>query len=537
MELTVLMIGTLVPVCSLMQKIEKEHKIQLEIDHMVFEEKKVEAHIEEKRPDLIIVEVPCEFDVWSWMDEIYKTEKHIGILVISKEKNFDHAYQAIQHHALNFLLEPIAEDVFVSTLNEVYEQKLYMNEVQTDKRKLDIYELKHHQDMMEKILINMLDKPEELELLLGEVNHRYQTEIHNDNFQVFLLNTNRPEFYYINSNFFQSILPMIENAFPYAHEAIGAVIMPYGITGIINFAPEKKQLNIREDLRRLYEQVLELQKEFGEFEISMGVGSVVHTMKEINLSLEEAIRADQYKLVLKEKRMIFYSSDFNMEKRSLDEFISVSEKKNLSRYLRSLECDKVETWFRDIIAKTNRLFLSFPEGYLLLKDFVVSMAKEAWTEETSEKYFAAEEDSLSTLGQMFNGEQLLLSLKDILLRICQKLKESKVQLISEPIQIGVDYIGQHYHNAVTLEEIAKYCGLSPNYFSAMFKEQVGETYIDYLTGIRMEKAKQLLVTTKMTVKEIASEVGYLDDKYFRKLFKNRFAMTPSSYRTRNESGV
>ena len=527
--LSVLFIGNQGAVCELLERMNKEEVLPMKLAYLPYDIILATRFAKEQKPDLIVLEISVGFPVWEYMESVRTLEQQTEFLLISPEKNFEYAYLAFQHHALNFLLEPVTEQVLTQSLAEAQEKLRVAHELLQEKKKLDLYELKHHQELMEKILTTMLEKPEELELLLGEVNHRYQTELTNDNFLAIVINADRQEFYAKKSNFYQRLLPILEGAFPCAHEVIGSIILPYGITGIINFSGDCYSDRIQPEIHKLYEEILKLRKEFGTFELAIGIGSIVHTMKEISLSLQEAFRAEQYKLVSKDQR-IFNAKDIVSQENTLELVLSAAQRKNLSRYLKSMEEDNLTSFFNDLLRRSDRFFVAFPEGYHLLKNQLISTAKEVWEDTEGKDYFAEEEQNILRLEHLFQGRAILEELREILLCICRRRKESGINSISEPIRIALDYIRDHYAEAVTLEELAQICGLSPNYFSAMFREQIGEPYIDYLTEQRLEKSKDLLATTGSTVKDIAEAIGYLDDKYFRKLFKNRYGITPSDYR-------
>ena len=92
-------------------------------------------------------------------------------------------------------------------------------------------------------------------------------------------------------------------------------------------------------------------------------------------------------------------------------------------------------------------------------------------------------------------------------------------------------MAQHaFNKPLTAGEIAKNVSMSLSYFSQCFKQIVGQTYTDYLRDIRMEKAKSYLSNTTKTIQWIAEEVGYNDEKYFSRLFKEHIGMLPSEYR-------
>ena len=92
------------------------------------------------------------------------------------------------------------------------------------------------------------------------------------------------------------------------------------------------------------------------------------------------------------------------------------------------------------------------------------------------------------------------------------------------------YIEQNYTRQISLEEVAAQVGLSSAYFSKLFKSELGVGYAEYLTEVRLEHAKRLLLDSNGSVKEIAAQVGYLDDKYFSKLFKKQTGIKPSEFR-------
>lgn len=94
------------------------------------------------------------------------------------------------------------------------------------------------------------------------------------------------------------------------------------------------------------------------------------------------------------------------------------------------------------------------------------------------------------------------------------------------------FIDTHFHDDLHLETVANRVHLSPYYFSKLFKERVGLTFIDYLTQVRIERAKQLLLTSARSVKEICFEVGYHDPNYFSRVFKKATGLTPTEFRQR-----
>ena len=99
------------------------------------------------------------------------------------------------------------------------------------------------------------------------------------------------------------------------------------------------------------------------------------------------------------------------------------------------------------------------------------------------------------------------------------------------IEKAKKYIGENYANsALSLEMVCGYLHISTAYFSTIFKKEVGESYISYLTAIRMEKAAELLKETDEKTYQIAAKVGYDEPNYFGYVFKKKFGVSPNKFR-------
>jgi two-component system response regulator YesN len=98
---------------------------------------------------------------------------------------------------------------------------------------------------------------------------------------------------------------------------------------------------------------------------------------------------------------------------------------------------------------------------------------------------------------------------------------------------GKEFVRNHFDKAVSLEEVSSEIGLSPYYFSKLFKESQGMTFVEYLTKLRMGEAKKLLRTARLSQKEICFQVGYRDPNYFSRVFKKMNGISPSEYRTKH----
>ena len=107
---------------------------------------------------------------------------------------------------------------------------------------------------------------------------------------------------------------------------------------------------------------------------------------------------------------------------------------------------------------------------------------------------------------------------------------SKEEQENPIITKACNYIEEHLSDNIGLEQLAEIISVSPYYLSKLFKEEKGENFINYVTSMRLEKARQLLSDNALIIKEVTAAVGYNDQNYFSRLFKQRFGMTPTEFR-------
>lgn len=106
-------------------------------------------------------------------------------------------------------------------------------------------------------------------------------------------------------------------------------------------------------------------------------------------------------------------------------------------------------------------------------------------------------------------------------------KEEKLGSLVEEAKL---FIMENYSKDISLDEVSGKVDVSPYYFTRLFKEETGETFLEYLTGLRMDKAKELMKDQSISVKDICTRVGYADPNYFSRIFKKAVGMTPTEYR-------
>ncbi|KKM11453.1 hypothetical protein SY88_08535 [Clostridiales bacterium PH28_bin88] len=119
----------------------------------------------------------------------------------------------------------------------------------------------------------------------------------------------------------------------------------------------------------------------------------------------------------------------------------------------------------------------------------------------------------------------------------ERVKPTTARVSSSVVAQAVQYIWHNFHRDITLEEMSKVIFLSPDYFSRVFKQEMGCTFIEYLTKARIDRAKELLRKQELSVSEVGRRIGYEDPNYFSRVFSKVEGISPREFRRRMTGDV
>ena len=265
--------------------------------------------------------------------------------------------------------------------------------------------------------------------------------------------------------------------------------------------------------------------------VTLGVGHVYPGLESIPVSYREALFALRHRFVLGGDQVIQHSTiaDSGM-KVSL---FSVEKRSSLLMCMRIGNRSEAEEWlasfFHNARAKNASMEMLLVAGLEIVSTCLEYLAEMSLS---FEQVFqdAVRTDVMRTIQQMTSAGQLEGWVRDLILKVLDYAQGSKKTRAVKVVEEVKSYIQTHYGNEeLRIEDIARNVHMNYNHLCYVFKKETNVTINDYLTEVRMTKAKELFDRGEKVVQYIASQVGYADANYFGKCFKKFMGISPSKY--------
>lgn len=300
-----------------------------------------------------------------------------------------------------------------------------------------------------------------------------------------------------------------------------------GIVMILNFGEQDKQ-NIRQAISALYYDIRDLSELYGEFRLNIGVSSIKHAISDLPEGFVEAHAAEWGRLVLTRNGILDYSQIAGLPRFARERLFTDAEQEEIRDCIKYLRKEELSTIFEQLYRRAGSLSNCYPDD-MLNAFFSLQHGIAVCFREGEERSRFMENFYYGYL----NGRNFSQVMKNVYLVLEKYLEEEEKKLkekMGKPITMATRYIRENYGTQISLEDVALACNVSGNYLSRLFKDEMGIGFHDFLTQVRLEESEKLLAETNLTIKEIALLVGYLDEKYYSKLFKKTTGIKPTEYR-------
>lgn len=498
-----------------------------------------------QKPDLLITDIKMPFMDGLTLAKVAKKEiPGLKVVILSGYDDFNYAKQAINIGVEDYLLKPITKNALIERLTEIrsrYEHEKTQKEYyEKFHREMQAYEKNSSRDFFEALVRGSMDMME-----IYRRSEKLGLDIVAEAYNVLIFTMNCEEDFSRQregySEWEAESLELLEEFFSENTSAMlfRCNIFSYGV--LIKGQKETIEENTRScvsEIQRIFDRKEQKRQWF------VAAGEPVERLSQIQKSYYSASRAFSQRY-LYDENILYYDEMASMEKKNVTEDDSTYLQKVdvnalnpaiLQKFLSNGLLEETENFVKDYfyaIGQEPLESLVFRNYVTLNVRFsVMSFLKEIGCDTRT----LEQEDTEDVLSESSKSLENAIAYAEKIISQAIALRDQNSGNKNRSIlKTAVDFIDSHYmEEDMSLNKAANAANVSANHFSALFSQNMGQTFIEYLTNLRMNKAKEYLRCTSMRSSEIAGEIGYKDAHYFSYLFKKTQGMTPSDYRKARE---
>lgn len=504
--------------------------------------------IRETEPDILITDIRMPFmDGLQLATLVKKDLPNIRILILSGYDDFQYAHEAIRIGVAGYLLKPLSVETLLEKLHEIEGS---INEEKAKQRTVDYYR-KELEDVKalegQQFLRDVIDgKYSMVEAI--EQGREYDMDLAGGCYSVMLMQIR-------SSGRSSDAVGAYSGSREEIYERIHAGVAEMGY--LYEYLQSGETMCF---LRRgeTAEQLAALQEEgVANFRAYMeqypnliwflAYGEPVERIRDVKHSYETASRKFAMRYMYDVSHVFLYSDpqeievtnqrESNIDYRNLD--ITKMSQRYITNFLQNGSIAETEDFVRDYFASMGKEAVSsyILRQYVVMGTIFCMLSFLETLGVPEDEIYANLGDMQESLRHIERADDTQDYIKDLLIKtltVRNRISDSRYTAL---IKEAVDYMRENYSSEeISLQSVASAVNVSASHFSTVFKQETGQNFVEFLTDIRMDKARELLTCTSMRTSDVGYAVGYKDPHYFSYIFKKVQGVSPREYRAQQREG-
>lgn len=466
--------------------------------------------------NIIITDIRMpQMDGITFIQKLQKYKNKPAIIILTGYDDFNYALEALKCGAKNYLLKPIKREELYSSLDKIEEEIKNIEELYKKENLINSYIEDFRSNELNYILLKDGITEDEIE----SIGNRIGLNIFQERYYLgILLNANFTE--NMKGKKLENEIDLILNNFP------GKKIEE--ITSFLDF---DKNLVLISKSKEIFNYLDDNLKKDNLFRFAIGLSEENEGFRSIKDSYEQAKQAVKYRMFSYASGSVLIEYEI-IKHKDRDYGIPFSQIQKLSNMMgteREKEIYKIiNEIFNEADAKNYDISYIEELNYTINKAILSSMKPNALMKEDS---LAGKFERFTSVYNFLNYKEYMSELESFIVYINEYIKTMKdIYGDKNSIEKAIEYINKNYNKDLDLAMVSNEVSLNYSYFSQLFKQHTGESFVTYLKKIRVEKAKELLRSDRYKVYEIANKVGYEDSKQFTKIFRSITGISPVEFR-------
>lgn len=477
-------------------------------------------------PDIILLDSSFCDDIFSLVDQIYANDKEcLIVLIISSDPEADFLVEAIHRHVFDVITGPVTEEGLRLFFMQSFSKPVYLSAntsslLNSASRHLFIYKDAYDDKIKNKSL--------------PEINEAYDTFFKKGYFRGLIVKMDYPT----------NIMSIFENN--QLRDKIILIIKKYlsalcydiifdklsdGVYLLLNYSISQRE-NINAAIQNMFAEIKDaLQILYGVI-VTMCISMEYKDVSSFQNIKKEVFDARYFRIHFGTNRIL--SSNYviqpSLSTQKAEELCGISEL--VIHNFQILDIPSSITSLKQFFAYAKNNNIIYTNEIRMHIRLLIDSIFELYQNEIDQYTSSAnlKHEFIYRVNMAFSFERIQLTFLEVVTDILNNVSHIINQKHSKPVANAILYIEKNYSHEISLNKIAKMSGLTPTYFSALFKKETRMTLSNYLIDYRLNIAKQYLRDANLSISEIGASVGYPDVKYFGRLFKKHMNITPSKFR-------
>lgn len=493
--------------------------------------------VDKLKPDIVLTDICMPFvdglELTKYIMDKYPQTK---VIILTGYDEFEYAQNAVKYKAYDYILKPITANELRKILCKLSKELDLEKEKLEDFNRLKLLLNESLPLVKERFLNRMLigkqtdnkinERFEQFNIkLAGNVFIALAIDLddnENTNSDIALPETEEELLHFAVYNICETILSEPGNGVSFQNSNEKTVII---LAGDDNLNLHDRAVKTAEEIKQTVEKHLKLT-------VTVGIGMCCSSIGDIHHSYKYAESAVDYRFLLGKNRVISIN-DIEGKKSEKPTF-NKEWRRKLVIAIKTGTISEIDSITSKLVENLKESYEFIEKSYYQIQKIVIHIIGALNELDVSEtEVFGKEGGLLTEVYTMKTLEEIEEWLKNLCNRASCYLTGKRNDNSLIHAKRAEEYIRDNYRDPnISLNSICKHLLMSTSYFSSVFKNHTGQTFIEYLTKVRMEKAMELLKISDMKVYEISEEVGYNDPHYFSLIFKKIFGTAPSEFRER-----
>lgn len=493
--------------------------------------------IRKTKPDILITDIRMPFmNGLELSRTVLKELPETKILILSGYGEFDYAQEALRIGVQEYLLKPVSSTKLLGAVKDIIG---VIEKEREEKELLKRYSLEMEESKQRKIQ-DFFDRLVTEQVPMAEAlaeGHLLGMELVAESYNIILFKLRLKEH---EMEYSEQVVAAEREIRSYVASQSNVYVYERGAEGLGFLIKGNGKEEMAHSIREFCSNLVALTNVYEGVEYYAAVGKSVDRLRELGDSYHEANKAFSSRFAEEWNRIVSGGGIYVNETMDIDihSVYSVENtRKMVQQFLHSGTLDEVgsfiEGYFGNVRGENLKSLMM--RQYICMDIYfsVIAFGEEIGVCREALVQTCGEINGLSE--HIGNLEKTMKYVQSILQGVILLRDSAAGRKYSDILAKAQYYIKEHYmEDDMSLNRLASYVNMSPSYFSSIFSQESGQTFVEYLTEVRMEKAKELLMCSNQKISEIVYQVGYKNSHYFNYIFKKTQNCSPREYRSRGK---